>query len=108
MLAAGVLDRRITLQRPTDTQDSAGAVLQTWATVTTVWAEIRPATAREFIAGAQETAEQRAVFRIRWRADVTVAWRVLYDSQVWRIAGKAEVQRREGLELQCVAMPVAV
>lgn len=108
LLPAGTLDRQIVLQAPTTTRGSSGAPIQTWATQATVWADVRPATAREFIAGAQEVAERRTVFRIRWREGVKVTWRVLFDAQTWRIVGVGEIGRREGLELQCVAMPVAV
>lgn len=106
---AGDLDRRIDLQKATSSHSSTGAPVVIWSTVATVWAEIRPASAREFIGGAAEVSEQRTVFRIRFRRDVVTTWRVAYGAQLWEIVGVAEIGRQEGLELQATAIlqPVA-
>lgn len=101
---AGDLDRRIDLQKSTTGHSSTGAPITTWSTVATVSAEFRPATAREFIAGAAEVSEQRAVFRIRFRHDVVTTWRVGYQGQFWKIVGVSEIGRHEGLELQATAI----
>ena len=46
-LRAGQLNRRITLQRPSNAQDNFGAVQSTWIDVATVWADIQPLSGRE-------------------------------------------------------------
>lgn len=106
---AGDLDRRIELQEPTTAQSGTGAPVTSWSTAATVWAGIRPASAREFIGGAAELSEQRTVFRIRFRRDVVTTWRIAYGAQLWEIVGVAEIGRQEGLELQATAIlqPVA-
>lgn len=104
MIVAGPLDRRITLERPTVTKGSSGGPITNWGVAAEVWAFVRPASAREFIAGAAEVSEQRTVFRIRWRDDVVTTWRVGFSGQKYRIVGVAEIGRAEGLELQTTAI----
>lgn len=104
MMPAGRLDRRVTLQRPVEIQDSAGAVTLSWITDVTVWAGRRDIRAREFIAADTTIADTEAVFTIRWHSAVRVRWRLLENDRSYDITGIAEIGRREGLELRCVAV----
>ncbi|WP_200791826.1 phage head closure protein, partial [Klebsiella pneumoniae] len=50
-MQAGKLRHRITLQEPVKEQNpTTGAVINTWCDVATLWAEVAPLSAREFIA----------------------------------------------------------
>lgn len=102
-MRAGPLDRRVTLQRPTEVQDAAGAVTLTWADEATVWAGRRDIRAREYVAADTTLADTEAVFTIRWRSDVMPRWRLLEGARIYDITGTAELGRRDGLELRCVA-----
>jgi SPP1 family predicted phage head-tail adaptor len=103
-MRAGPLDRRVVLQRPTDVQDAAGGITQTWADVATVWAQRQDVRAREFVAANVTLAEVDAVFRIRHRADLAPRWRILADARVFEITGITQLGRLDGLELRCTAV----
>lgn len=50
-MQAGKLRHRVTLQEPVKEQNpTTGAVINTWRDVATIWAEVYPLSAREFIA----------------------------------------------------------
>lgn len=105
MIGAGALDRRITVQRATETRDpGTNAVLQSWANhLTDAPASVKTAAGREFLEGAQIVSERRAVFTIRW-AEVAVTDRVSFDGRIYNISDVREIGRRRFLELQCEAM----
>lgn len=81
----GPLRKRVTLQRNTGTtQDAYGQPVASWQAVTTVWAEVVPASGLErFVPGAvQETAVLTHRVRLRYRSDVTPGMRALWGSRV--------------------------
>lgn len=103
-LAAGRLDRRITIEQPSFSQDASGQPVATWSTLATVWGAKKDIRGRERFAAEQEIAEETTVFLIRWRNDVTVEMRLVHDAKTYRIEGLAETGRREGLEITAVAI----
>jgi SPP1 family predicted phage head-tail adaptor len=50
VIAAGSLDRRLTLEAPVDVNDGAGGVTRTYQTVATLWAQLTPVRARPDVA----------------------------------------------------------
>lgn len=101
-MRAGKLDRRVTLERFTSTVNEFNEPIETWAPIATVWAELVQETGREFLAQSEVTAERKAVFRIRYRAGITVRDRVIYDGRAHNIVDVRELGRRKGLELHTV------
>ncbi|SIS57152.1 phage head closure protein [Phaeovulum vinaykumarii] len=102
-MQAGKLQRRITLQRLSETVAPSGAVTRTWATYAEGRAELRQAGISEFLTATTEASAQNAVFLIRWVPGVSLADRILHDGQAWNIVALAEIGRRRGLELRAVA-----
>jgi SPP1 family predicted phage head-tail adaptor len=102
-MRAGRLDRRIIIQQNTPTRSATGAEDWAWTELDTVWASAKPAGGREFIGADQVIAEQRMIFRIRYRSDVTAKMRVSWDGKLFDIRATAEIGRQEGLELLTVA-----
>lgn len=102
-MRAGRMDRLITIQQRSDSQDSYGQPVPSWSTLAEVWADKKDVKASERFASEQRIAEQTTVFRIYWRDDVTAKMRVSYDGKVYDINGVAEIGRREGLELTTTA-----
>ena len=80
MPAAGALDQRITLQQRSTSVDALGQGVETWIDVATVWASAQPLRGREFFAAGAMQSEASVRFRIRYRAGVTGAMRVLWRS----------------------------
>jgi len=86
-MQAGKLRHRVTIEQPTETQDAYGSVVQSWATLATVWAAIEPVTGRERFAttGDVRYAENEVHIRIRYRDDITPKMRVVHGSDVYNI-----------------------
>lgn len=111
MIRIGRLDRRVTIQAPTETRDAAGESIITWAEFKTVWADRRDVRGQERFRIDQRLATRTAVFRIRWFSGVTEKMRLLDtdDSTAWEITGIADDRRKGWMELTCEAIkPPAV
>ena len=101
-MKAGKLDRRITIERETETVDRYGTPSATWAPIVTVWAQRITQSTDEFLAAPGE-ATTAAVFRIRYRPDVRMTDRVVFEGEAFNIVETKEIGRRVGLELRCEA-----
>lgn len=97
------LDRRIRLERATVTQDpGSGEEVKAWATLATVSASRRRASARETLAAAEVSGEVSDVFEIRYDsawADLDVRDRLVFEDRTYNIASVDEIGRREGLRI---------
>lgn len=103
VLNAGELDQRLTLQSPAGTPDALGQVPPGWTDVATVWGSATPLRGRELEAAAAMQSDAVVRFRIRWRSDVTRAWRVLWRGVAYAIVSDPIDVRgqRCALELMC-------
>ncbi len=109
-MRAGRLNTRITIEQPSESRSATGAVVTTWSTLATVWAEVVPLRGREFYAAQAVQAETDVKYRIRWRDDVTPKMRinasgVLHDIRaVFDAANeRAGIAPRELLEITAKA-----
>ncbi|KQU54448.1 head-tail adaptor protein [Bosea sp. Leaf344] len=102
-MQAGKLDRIITIERQTKTVTPSGGTVTAWTIIATPRAEIVKQSASEFLTGFGEAENGSAVFRIRWRADITTADRIVHDGVAHDIKEIAEIGRRRGLKLRAVA-----
>ncbi|HHK7966975.1 TPA: phage head closure protein [Serratia marcescens] len=87
-MQAGKLRHRITLQRPGKVQNpDNGEMEDAWLDLTTIWAEVVPLSAREFVAA---QAMQNAVttrITIRYRQDIKPKYRILFRGKIFNIEG---------------------
>jgi SPP1 family predicted phage head-tail adaptor len=102
-MRAGLLDRRITIERATTTRDSYGQTIYTWHPLANVSAQVLAQSGKEFFAAAQLQASQRVLFRFRWIGALTALDRVSYGGRVFDIQFVRELGRRAGTELLTVA-----
>lgn len=87
-MRAGELRHRITLQRKGQVQDpNTGAMIDTWATVATVWAGIEYLSVREFIAARTGQVEISARITIRYRTGIDATMRAVRGDQIFNIHG---------------------
>lgn len=100
MLNIGNMDRRITIERETETVKPSGSVVKVWAPVATVWAEVLQQTASEFFTGFGEAETGTVIFRVRYRPGMTTADRVIYDGTAYGLKEIKELGRRDALELR--------
>ncbi|XKM39126.1 phage head closure protein [Rhizobium ruizarguesonis] len=104
MLNIGNMDRRITIERETETVSPSGDARKVWAPVETVWAEVLQQTASEFFTGYGEAETGTVIFRVRYRPGITTADRVSYDGQPYGLTEIKELGRRDALELRGEAL----
>ncbi|WP_226578224.1 phage head closure protein [Acuticoccus sediminis] len=103
-MRAGKLDRRVTLERATVIgKDEFGADLLRWDQVATVWAQARPNRGAERFTAAEVNGSAVMSFQIRYRSDVTVKDRLVYEGRVWNIVDVREVGRRVVTEIDATA-----
>jgi len=104
-MRAGKLDRRLTIRRFGEIgRDEFNAPIVDWHDVTTVWAQQRPDRGSERFAAAQVNGTSVMTFHIRYRGEVTVKDRLLYEGREYEIvAPPREIGRRVVLEIDAIA-----
>jgi len=100
---SGRLDRRLTLQRRTLTENDYGEAVETWTDLATVWAEKIPVRGAERYAAMQTVAEVDTRFKIRYRTDISPLDRVVCAGTTYDVKGVLEIGRREGWEIYATA-----
>lgn len=102
---AGSLNTRVTIQQNTPAQDDIGQPIASWATLATVWANVRHVSGMESIQGDADASSLKASVRIRLRRDVTNAMRVVIGSKTYEIrAVLPDEERLDYLDLSCEAL----
>ncbi len=99
-MRAGRLDRRIVIERATESRDDYGSPKETWATHVSRKAQVTPLRGRSFFAAQQVSSEAEMMFRIRWHSDIKATDRIRYDGALYEIVHPPlEVGRRRGLDI---------
>jgi SPP1 family predicted phage head-tail adaptor len=99
MPGAGERNNLITYMRPDEGEDSFGQPLGTYSFVDKVWADVKPATTREYTGSRQAEAAIDAIIKAPYRTDVGATWIILYDGQLYDIQSMAQIGYREGLQI---------
>lgn len=102
-MKAGRLNRRITIQEPTETQDDYGEAIQSWATYRTVWAEKRDLPGNEAFDADQIVAEAVTDWRIRHLSGLTRKMRISYGGDIYDIRSIKEIGFKEGHDIRTTA-----
>ncbi len=102
-MRSGALDRIVTLERFTTTENEYGEEIEAWAPLRTVAAQVVQQSGREFLAAAMTQAEVRVLFRIRWIEGIRPTDRINYEGRLHNIHEVKELGRREGLDIMTVA-----
>jgi len=93
------MDRRITIQSVTRTQNSFGEMIETWATWATVWAQVNHKAGREKTEADAVRADADVEFLIRYRSGLLPTMRIVYESNNYDISSIAEIGRRDGYRI---------
>lgn len=103
MPGIGRLDRRVRIEQPVVTRDSAfGSQQITWSLVATVWAQVREVSQAERTADNLRVATRTTTVTIRYRPGVVPTMRLVEDTRVLQIVGQPlERGRRQWLDIQC-------
>jgi SPP1 family predicted phage head-tail adaptor len=104
-MRAGKLDRRVTIRRHQQTGTNAfNEPIFAWVDVITVWAQQRPERGSERFAAAQVNGTAVMTFHIRYRSDLTIEDRIVYEGVEHEIiAPPREIGRRVVTEIDCIA-----
>lgn len=90
----GELRHRIVLQSKTDTVDSHGQVVQTWATTTTVWGSVQPLTGQELIVANSLQSQISHKVTCRYIGVVTTLQRIQHKGRTFEILSVANTDER--------------
>lgn len=93
------MDKRIIIQSCTETQDSHGQLIKSWATAATVWAAFAPVRGTESFLNAQKFSQIDARFTVRYMTGITTKHRINHDGVYYDIVGVLELGRKKGLDL---------
>lgn len=97
---AGSLDRRLEWQRATGvTVDGTGGEAKTWTRLFETWCCKAAARGLELVQSMESTEEEVTVLQFRWRPDLQVTDRVVFEGRTWNIQGLTEIGRRDGYEV---------
>lgn len=99
MTRIGDLNRRLVLEMPVEAGDGAGGVTRSYATVTTLWAQVTPVSARADVAAGSLGAALGYRIVIRARADVTTRHRFQDGARIYRVIAVRESADRRFLEI---------
>ena len=99
MLEPSRLNRRILLMRRKKTVNEVNETIDSWVNISFVYANISPASAREFFRSERLLNSQTSKFLIHYRSDFNSEDRIFYDNLNWNILNIAEVGYQEGLEI---------
>lgn len=101
-MQAGRLNRRVTLQSPSQSVDEIGQPIPGWTDVATPWADIRMKSGLEAIKAGAPVSVVQASIRVRYRAGITAGMRIVHNLQVFNIvAVMPDVGGREYVDLVC-------
>lgn len=104
-LAAGKLDRRITLQRAILSKDDYNNDVETWSDLCTIWASYAPVSDGEKFRAGERASEIGARFTIRYSsqvADLSPKDQLVFQGRTYAITRVKELERRVGLEITVV------
>ena len=96
------LRQRVSLEQKLQTPDDGGGFAESWQSEVTVFAAIDFVSGREVVSGGQIVSERMIRVRIRHRDDVTAAWRLIWNAQVFGIEWVQDPDgKRQWLDLGC-------
>ena len=98
----GKLRHRITLLNQVNDVNDYGASVQTWRTVATVWAEVRPLSGREYFSAQQVQSEVTTQIWLRYIDGIKPSMKVKFANREFEILSVLNIQERDvSLQLMC-------
>lgn len=101
--SAGALRHLVTIQTATRSTDSRGGFSESWATYTTAYANIEPASAGEGYAAGQVSSTRTHKITMRYATGIRPAMRISWNSRTFLIEGVRTVgEENRLLVLDCI------
>ena len=98
-MIGGVLDRRVIIQKKTESVATNGQRTLTWSTFLTVWSNPVEQNGKEKEVDSNRSTARAVNFRIRYNSTVTNEMRVLWGTEYFKIEDTKELGRQDGLLL---------
>lgn len=107
-LHAGMLDRRIVVERQLEVRNAYNEVVQSWIPVGGCWARVRDTSTQERLRSQEIDAEITTRFTVRYNpftVQITPRDRILYKDRVYNITGTREPEgtRKQFIEIDASA-----
>lgn len=110
-MTIGNLDRRITVEEKTLSQDATGQETESWSDKWTLWAQIADTfggqTGKEVYEADKETAIRQLIFRIRYKSAINATdHRIKYDGKIYdilEVKEDLEQSRKQYMKIICDA-----
>lgn len=100
-IQTGKLDQVITLQSLVETTVS-GELLRSYTDIQDVWGHVKTSRGTEALEAARTNAREVIRVLLRYRDDVEVKWRIVWEGQTYNVVSVDRSSRREGqLWLNC-------
>jgi SPP1 family predicted phage head-tail adaptor len=98
----GNLRHRITFQVQTETQNDYGEEIKEWVDVVTVWASIKPISAKEFFAAEKTNSEVSHKINMRYNHElkITPDMRIKFNDRSFELIGPPINFQERNIELQ--------
>lgn len=101
-MRAGKLNRRVTIQQPGPTRDTAGQPTTGWVDFDSVWADVRYMNGRQYTTSNAEASSATVSIRVRYRTDLSSIMRVVHGVTIFDIlAVLPDEEDRDHLDLAC-------
>ena len=99
-MKSGELDRPITIQQSSDTQDDAGQEVQSWSTFINCHAKWKPMISNERFRQNSLHGLDAGRFEIRYLSGLNNKMRILFNGNYYKILSITEIPRRKGYEIE--------
>jgi len=104
MRCAGARTQRVVIQTPTTTPDAMLGRSESWGTLATVWADVKPTVVDERMAGGEQVGSYtKWDVTVDYRTDVTPKMRITWNSRTLYILGSEPMGQnmRESILFRC-------
>ncbi|UWG96785.1 phage head closure protein [Dehalobacter sp. DCM] len=81
----GTLNKKIIIKQQPVSQDDSDKPINTWPTVSELWASINPLSGREYFAAQQANSEVSHKVNIRYNGSIKANMRILYGERAYEI-----------------------
>ena len=103
-MRAGMLDRRIIIEKKTESVATNGQRTLTWATFLTVWGNPVETDGLERTDDNNRTTQRMVKFRVRYNSTITREMRIKWDDEYYKIEDTKELGRQDGLILNATLL----
>tara|TARA_R100000773_G_C4221020_1_gene119849 strand:+ start:1661 stop:1987 length:327 start_codon:yes stop_codon:yes gene_type:complete len=102
MVSIGRMRYPVTLQSPTVTRDAGGGLTESYTTLATLFADIRPVSGSEkYRQGKLQESVTHEII-VRYRSDIATNYRIVYESRNFNIRNIRNIDERDRfLKLIC-------